>query len=1052
MSTWDGVTVAGTPPRVTQLNFHRKRLTGTIPPALGSLSNLIKLELHHNDLTGPIPATWGTDTHPLPNLETLDLHVNQLTGPIPPALGSLSNLTELALHQNRLTGTIPPALGALSNLETLALNHNQLTGTIPEVLGTLSSLVDLWLHENQLDGPIPAAWGSATHPLSELQSLRLDNNQLSGNFGPIPVGTAGLRNLVELRLDNNALSGAIPAAWGTLSTLNLLRLTATDWTGTIPQALLDRQTADTLTLRTNRRPVPPSIADQTPLVGAPFAYSMAFSDPDGDTLHYLATQADGSTLPTWLAYDGTTGLLSGTPSTTGEEVTVTVTATDGDPLAANDLPCDPFAGVGDEAGLCAAVTLTLTVTAATADATLSALTLADAGGNAIALSPAFAASTALYTAAVINSVMRVTVTATTSDAAASVAYLDGSSMPLPDADGTAENFQVNLTEGANTITVQVTNGTTTQSYTLTITRAGDGGTVSMDATLSALTLTDAGSTAISLSPTFAAGTTSYTAAVAHSVARVTVVATTSDATASVAYLDGSSMPLPDADGTAENFQVNLSVGATTITVKVTAEDTTTARTYELTITRAAGRGGTGSGGTSGGSAGGSGGTSGGSAGGSGGGGTGGGSGRGTGGGRGSGGDGGSNSPRDQHGNTPAQATGVALGATAPWFSATAGQLNTPTDVDYFALTLPHAGVLVVETTGAADTVGRVWQDGEELARADSGGAGRNFWLSTPVAAGPVLIAVTGTGTSAYTLVTRLLVGFLENPAPDSFQSGLGLLSGWVCEAEVVELEINGGPRITAAYGTVRADTAETEEGAELCGDTANGFGLLFNWNLLGDGTHTVRAVADGVAFDQATFTVTTLGQEFVAGAAGTCAVPAFPSPAETVTLVWQEAQQNFVLTDGNTPPVGAPPLTGAPVGVLENPAPNSFQSGIGVISGWVCEAEAVTIEVEIAGVSHHLATAYGTERADTAIACGDTDNGFGLLFNWNLLGDGTHTLVTLVDGAPWRQATVRVTTLGEEFVAGVAGECVVEDFPSSGEAVLLEWQEAQQNFVLTHVE
>ena len=230
MSTWDGVTVAGTPPRVTELNFHRKRLTGTIPPALGSLSNLIKLELHHNDLTGPIPVTWGTDTHPLPNLETLDLHVNQLTGTIPPALGSLSNLTELALHQNRLTGTIPEALGALSSLETLALNHNQLTGTIPEVLGTLSSLVDLWLHENQLDGPIPAAWGSATHPLSELQSLRLDNNQLSGTFGPIPIGTASLRNLVELRLDNNALSGAIPAAWGSLSTLNLLRLTATDWT------------------------------------------------------------------------------------------------------------------------------------------------------------------------------------------------------------------------------------------------------------------------------------------------------------------------------------------------------------------------------------------------------------------------------------------------------------------------------------------------------------------------------------------------------------------------------------------------------------------------------------------------------------------------------------------------------------------------------------------------------------------------------------------------------------------------------------------------------
>ena len=55
---------------------------------------------------------------------------------------------------------------------------------------------------------------------------------------------------------------------------------------------------------------------------------------------------------------------------------------------------------------------------------------------------------------------------------------------------------------------------------------------------------------------------------------------------------------------------------------------------------------------------------------------------------------------------------------------------------------------------------------------------------------------------------------------------------------------------------------------------------------------------------------------------------------------------------------------------------------------------------------------------------------------------------------------MRVTTLGEAFVRGaetafvrgLAGECVVEDFPAPGEAVSLEWQEATQNFVITHVE
>ena len=45
-----------------------------------------------------------------------------------------------------------------------------------------------------------------------------------------------------------------------------------------------------------------------------------------------------------------------------------------------------------------------------------------------------------------------------------------------------------------------------------------------------------------------------------------------------------------------------------------------------------------------------------------------------------------------------------------------------------------------------------------------------------------------------------------------------------------------------------------------------------------------------------------------------------------------------------------------------------------------------------------------------------------------------------------------VTTLGEEFVRGVEGECTVADFPSPGETVTLEWQQNSQNFVVTAVE
>src|SRR5438067_1172736 len=100
---------------------------------------------------------------------------------------------------------------------------------------------------------------------------------------------------------------------------------------------------------------------------------------------------------------------------------------------------------------------------------------------------------------------------------------------------------------------------------------------------------------------------------------------------------------------------------------------------------------------------------------------------------------------------------------------------------------------------------------------------------------------------------------LENPRPGSFQSGIGLVSGWVCSANRVDVVFDDAPAVQAAYGTSREDTSSE------CGKATTGFGLLFNWTLLGDGTHTVRALADRNEFARATFTVTTLGTEFLRG-------------------------------------------------------------------------------------------------------------------------------------------------------------------------------------------
>ena len=155
---------------------------------------------------------------------------------------------------------------------------------------------------------------------------------------------------------------------------------------------------------------------------------------------------------------------------------------------------------------------------------------------------------------------------------------------------------------------------------------------------------------------------------------------------------------------------------------------------------------------------------------------------------------------------------------------------------------------------------------------------------------PAPSSVASAAQAAVLQATPGLSGVLENPGNASFQSGIGLFSGWVCEAQKVEVEIDGNTTLEAAYGTERGDTAGR------CGDTNNGFGLLFNWNLLGDGTHTVRALADGREFGRARFTVTTLGTKFLTGVSGAYRLPHFPRQGTDVTVEWQQASQNFVIT------------------------------------------------------------------------------------------------------------------------------------------------------------
>lgn len=214
-------------------------------------------------------------------------------------------------------------------------------------------------------------------------------------------------------------------------------------------------------------------------------------------------------------------------------------------------------------GTCSVTSAATAVTANNcANADLANLTISTG-----TLSPAFAAATIAYTVSVPNATTSMTVTPTLSDVLASV-KVNGVTV----ASGSPSSA-IALAVGSNVITTVVTaqNGTTTKTYTITVTRAA-----SNNANLSNL-VPNSGT----LTPAFAQATTAYTISVPNTTTSMTVTPTVADATATVKV-----NTVTVASGTPSSA-IALAVGSNVITTVVTAQDGTTTKTYTITVTRAA---------------------------------------------------------------------------------------------------------------------------------------------------------------------------------------------------------------------------------------------------------------------------------------------------------------------------------------------------------------------------------------------------------------------------------------------------------------------------------
>lgn len=257
---------------LTQLLLQENKITGSFPPYIGNLSNLISLNLSSNLLSGTIIAeiSWlsqleqlflshnlfsgeiPSELGKLHHLGLLDLSFNKLSGKIPVSLGNLVQIYSLFLNNNQLSGSIPPTLGQCTDMYKLDLSYNILTGSIPaEISGIREIRIFLNLSHNQLEGPLPIELSK----LENVQDIDLSSNKFSGNIfiqisnciavrlinlshnslqGNLPDSLGDLKNLEAIDVSGNHLSGIIPISLNKIHTLTFINLSFNEFKGMIP--------------------------------------------------------------------------------------------------------------------------------------------------------------------------------------------------------------------------------------------------------------------------------------------------------------------------------------------------------------------------------------------------------------------------------------------------------------------------------------------------------------------------------------------------------------------------------------------------------------------------------------------------------------------------------------------------------------------------------------------------------------------------------------------------------------------------------------------------
>ena len=566
---------------ITVLDLGEQTLTSVTAADLAQLSSLEELYLDGNDLTA-LPAGVFDE---LTNLEVLDLSDNALTELPADVFNELTNLEELYLDGTDLAELPAFVFHELTNLQVLDLRGTPGFPFAPEVFRPLTSLA------TYNEAPYtPTPFALTRRPELELSYITL---LVAGNAAPsglwsdgttLWVGDSEDRKLYayelatqyrdptqDMLLDEQDLPFGL---WSDGTTIYVL--TQTRRAGRISAYNLETRQRDPerdISMSRWRRYSEDLWGNDTTLWVSDYhkrkIYAYDRETRQEDPARKFASLAASHIYPEGLWSDGTTLWVSGSDYRLYAYNLETRQYEPGKDFLLhedNGWPSDLWSDgrmlhVLDDSHK---RTYAYELPPQPHDATLRTLSLSGLALNT------FDPDRTTYTMEVDSSVAALTVTA---EAWAEAVGTTVTVYP-PDADPATDGHQIALSEGDITLTLTLTvtapDGTTTQLYTVTVTRAAP----SNDATLSALALSD-----IALPP-FASATTRYTADVAHDVATTTVTATTTTEGARVSVLPD------DADPDTPGHQLDLSVGVTLVSVTVASEDGRTTQTYTVVVTRA----------------------------------------------------------------------------------------------------------------------------------------------------------------------------------------------------------------------------------------------------------------------------------------------------------------------------------------------------------------------------------------------------------------------------------------------------------------------------------